>query len=78
MRKKASVHEDTFESLLDRLGILREELISVERSLERMKVAQKATAKRSKIPRSNRPSANSKTPQTRLSRGAFCFGLSPE
>jgi hypothetical protein len=37
MPAESRVHEDRFESLLDRVGILREELISVERSLERMK-----------------------------------------
>jgi hypothetical protein len=40
MPEESTVHEDTFDSLLDRVGILREELISVERSLERMKAAQ--------------------------------------
>ncbi len=32
-------HEDTIENLLDKLGIMREELVSIERSLERIKVA---------------------------------------
>jgi hypothetical protein len=45
MTKPATVHEDTLDSLLDRIGILREDLISVERSLERMKSAQKPTKK---------------------------------
>ena len=35
------IHEDTLDSLLDRIGILREDLISIERSLERIKAAQK-------------------------------------
>ena len=35
--KVPKIHDDTFSSLLDRIGILREELISIERSLERMK-----------------------------------------
>jgi hypothetical protein len=37
--KMPKIHDDTFNSLLDRIGILREELISIERSLERMKAA---------------------------------------
>jgi hypothetical protein len=45
MPEESTVHEDTFESLLDRVGILREELISVERSLERMQAAQKNDGK---------------------------------
>ena len=45
MTKAAAVHEDSLDSLLDRIGILREGLISVERSLERMKSAQKQTKK---------------------------------
>jgi hypothetical protein len=45
MTKPAAVHEDSLDSLLDRIGILREGLISVERSLERMKSVQKLTKK---------------------------------
>jgi hypothetical protein len=45
MTKPAAVHEDSLDSLLDRIGILREGLISVEQSLERMKSAQKQTKK---------------------------------
>jgi hypothetical protein len=45
MVEEYTVHEDTFESLLDRVGVLREELISVERSLERMKAAQESDGK---------------------------------
>ena len=37
--KVPKLHDDTFSSLLDRIGILREELVSIERSLERMKDA---------------------------------------
>jgi hypothetical protein len=45
MAKPAKIHEDTLESLLDRVGILREELVSIERSLERMKAAQQRAKK---------------------------------
>jgi hypothetical protein len=31
------LHDDTLSSLLDRISIVREELVSIERSLERMK-----------------------------------------
>jgi hypothetical protein len=41
MAKAAKIREDTLDSLLDRIGILREDLVSIERSLERMKSAQK-------------------------------------
>jgi len=40
MAKPAKIREDTLDSLLDRIGILREDLVSIERSLERMKAAQ--------------------------------------
>jgi hypothetical protein len=40
MAKPAKIHEDTFDSLLDRVGILREELVSIEHSLVRMQAAQ--------------------------------------
>jgi hypothetical protein len=40
MAKPAKIHEDTIDSLLDRIGILRGQLISIERSLERMKASQ--------------------------------------
>ena len=36
----SKLREDTIDSLLDRIGILREQLISIERSLERMKNSQ--------------------------------------
>jgi len=46
MAKPAKIHEDTLvESLLDRIAILREELVSIERSLERMKAAQQRAKK---------------------------------
>ena len=45
MDKPAKIHEDTLDSLLDRIAILREELVSVERSLERMKAAQQRAKK---------------------------------
>jgi hypothetical protein len=45
MAKPAKIHEDTLDSLLDRIGILREELVSIERSLERMKAAQQRATK---------------------------------
>jgi uncharacterized protein YheU (UPF0270 family) len=40
-KPRPKIHEDTLDSLLDRIGILREDLISIERSLERIKAAQK-------------------------------------
>jgi hypothetical protein len=43
--KVPKIHDDTFSSLLDRIGILREELISIERTLERMKAAESKKAK---------------------------------
>ena len=39
------IHDDTLSSLLDRIGILREELVSIERSLERIKAAESKKAK---------------------------------
>jgi len=39
----SKLREDTIDSLLDRIGILREQLISIERSLERMKNSQPKT-----------------------------------
>ena len=45
MDKPAKIHEDTLDSLLDRIAILREELVSIERSLERMKAAQQSAKK---------------------------------
>ena len=39
------IHDDTLSSLLDRIGIVREELVSIERSLERMKAAESKKAK---------------------------------
>jgi hypothetical protein len=38
--RNPKIHEDTLNSILDRVGILREELIAIERSLERMKTAE--------------------------------------
>jgi hypothetical protein len=43
--KVTKINDDTFSSLLDRIGILREELVSIERSLERMKAAESKKAK---------------------------------
>ncbi len=45
------IHDDTLSSLLDRIGIVREELVSIERSLERMKATEskKAKAHREKL-----------------------------
>jgi hypothetical protein len=40
MAKPPKLHEDTFDSLLDRIGILCEELVSIEQSLARMQAAQ--------------------------------------
>src|ERR1700730_1596926 len=37
--KVPKIHDDTLRSLLDRIGLLREELVSIEHSLERMKAA---------------------------------------
>jgi hypothetical protein len=39
------IHDDTLSSLLDRIGILREELVAIERSLERMKDTESKKAK---------------------------------
>ena len=39
------IHDDTLSSLLDRIGIVREELVSIERSLERMKATESKKAK---------------------------------
>jgi uncharacterized protein YheU (UPF0270 family) len=44
-KPRPKIHEDTLDSLLDRIGILREDLISIERSLERMKASQKLAKK---------------------------------
>jgi Mg2+ and Co2+ transporter CorA len=44
--KVPKIHDDTLSSVLDRIGILREELVSIERSLERMKDAESKKAKR--------------------------------
>jgi hypothetical protein len=43
--KVPKIHNDTFISLLDRIGILREELVAIERSLERTKDAESKKAK---------------------------------
>lgn len=40
MPKPTQDRKDTFDSLLDRIGILREELISIEQSLARMQATQ--------------------------------------
>jgi hypothetical protein len=45
MDKPTHGHKDTFDSLLDRIGILREELISIEQSLARMQAVQKQARK---------------------------------
>jgi hypothetical protein len=37
--ERRKIHEDTLDELLDRLGNVREELLGIERSLERMKAA---------------------------------------
>jgi Mg2+ and Co2+ transporter CorA len=44
--KVPKIHDDTLSRLLDRIGVLREELVSIERSLERMKDAESKKAKR--------------------------------
>jgi len=38
-RRCSAFHEDTIERLLDRVSYMREELIAIERSLERMQIA---------------------------------------
>jgi hypothetical protein len=43
--KVPKIQNDTLNSLLDRIGIVREELVSIERSLERMKSAESKKAK---------------------------------
>ena len=45
MVKVPKIHDDTLSSLLDRIGIVREELVSIERSLERMKAIESKKAK---------------------------------
>jgi hypothetical protein len=45
MVKMPKIHDDTLGSLLDKIGIVREELVSIERSLERMKAAEPKKAK---------------------------------
>ena len=45
MAKIPKIQDDTFSSLLDRISIVREELVSIERSLERMKAAESKKAK---------------------------------
>ena len=37
--RRRKLHEDTLDDLLDRLGNLREELMGIERSLERINAA---------------------------------------
>ena len=37
--QKRTIHEDTIDSLLDRLGNMREEMVAIERSLERINAA---------------------------------------
>ncbi len=45
-KRRCSVfHEDTIEKLLDRVSYMREELIAIERSLERMQIAKLARGK---------------------------------
>jgi hypothetical protein len=39
MAKPTQGPKDTFDSLLDRIGILREELVSIEQTLARMQAA---------------------------------------
>jgi hypothetical protein len=43
--ESSKIHEDTIDSLLDRIGVLREQLISIERSLERINASQKLAKK---------------------------------
>ena len=45
MVKVPKIQDDTLNSLLDRIGIVREELVSIERSLERMKSGESKKAK---------------------------------
>jgi hypothetical protein len=35
--RQRTIHEDTIDNLLDRLGNMREEMVAIERSLERIK-----------------------------------------
>jgi len=38
-RRRSTIHEDTIDSLLDRLSDMREEVLAIERSLERIQAA---------------------------------------
>ena len=38
-RPRSNVREDTVDNLLDRLSVMREEMLAIERSLERMQDA---------------------------------------
>jgi hypothetical protein len=67
MAKPTKIPEDTIEHLLDKIGILREELVSIERSLERMKAA--PTAKEIRVNQERESSLNSLA--SRSSRRSF-------
>jgi hypothetical protein len=43
--RKRTIHEDTIDSLLDRLGNMREEMVAIERSLERINAAKREPGK---------------------------------
>ena len=38
-KRHRAVHKDTIEDLLDKVSLMREELVAIERSLERMQMA---------------------------------------
>ena len=55
-KRRCSVfHEDTLEKLLDRVSYMREELIAIERSLERMQIAKLARGKGARSQKSALP-----------------------
>jgi hypothetical protein len=44
-RRRSTIHKDTIDSLLDRLSDMREELLAIERSLERIQAQSSNRAK---------------------------------
>ena len=38
-KRHSAVHKDTIEDVLDKVSLMREELVAIERSLERMQMA---------------------------------------
>jgi hypothetical protein len=46
MSRRRDVHKDSIESVLDKIGIVREELVAIEQSLERIRGAQSNTMRK--------------------------------